>query len=92
MGYLRHESASSIYNQLIPCLVQPNLVVGYEFIEFTKSLIKYLINEEIYYYSYKNLSIYFNTPLININNKNSIDEIIKYKKLNLVRVIYQLEI
>ena len=92
MGLLQHESVISIYNQLIPCLVHPNLVVRYEFIEFTKSLIKYLTNEEIYYYLYKNLSIYFNIPLININNKNSIDEIIKYKKTNLDRVIYQLEI
>ena len=92
MGYLQHESAASIYNKLIPCLVHPNLEIRHEFIEFTKSLIKCLTNEEIYYYLYKTLSVYFSIPLININNKSSIDAILKYKKINLDRVIYQLEL
>jgi len=92
MGYLQHETAASIYNKLMPCLVHPNLVIRHEFIEFTKSLMKCLTNGEIYYYLYKTLSVYFSIPLININNKSSIDAILKYKKINLDRVIYQLEL
>ena len=92
MGYLQHEESASIFNKLIPCLVHPNLFVRYEFIDFTKSLINYLSNEEIILYLNKTLSEFFYIPLFDINNKINIDSILNYKKLNLERVIYQMEL
>ena len=59
MEYLQHETAVSIFNKLLPCLVHPNLLIRHEFIEFTKSMINYLSKEEINYYLLKSLSQYF---------------------------------
>ena len=92
MEYLQHETTVSIFNKLIPCLVHPNLLIRHEFIDFTKSMINYLSQEEINYYLLNSLSQYFFIPLLDINNNINIDEIIKYKKVNLDRVIYQLEL
>ena len=92
MGYLQHEESASIFNKLIPCLVHPNLLVRYEFIDLTKSLINYLSNEEIFLYLNKTLSEFFYIPLFDMHNKININSILKYKKLNLDRVIYQMEL
>lgn len=92
MDYLQHETAVSIFQKLIVCLVHPNLLIRYEFIEFTKSMLNYLSQEEINYYLYTPLTQYFSVPLLDINNAINMDEILKYKKANLDRVIYQLEL
>ena len=92
MEYLQHETAVSIFKKLIPCLVHPNLLIRHEFIDFTKSMLNYLSQEEINYYLLKPLSYYFFIPLLDINNTINMDEIVKYKKVNLDRVIYQLEL
>ena len=60
MGYLQHDSAASIYNKLMPYLVHPNLLIRYELIDLTKSLVNYLTQEEIYEFLLQNLSQYFN--------------------------------
>ena len=41
MGYLQHESASNIFTNLLPYFVHPNLLIRYEVIDMTKSLINY---------------------------------------------------
>ena len=92
MGFLQHESATSIFNKLIPCLVHPNYLIRYEFIDFTKSLINYLSNNEIFHYLYKSLHDYFFIPIIEVENAINIDSILLYKRVNLDRVIYQLEL
>ena len=92
MEYLNHEVAASTFNKLMPCLVHPNLLIRHEFIGLIKSIISYLSKEEIYNYLYKSLSKYFLIPIIDIDNNTDIDSILKYKKLNLNRVIYQLEL
>ena len=92
MGYLQHEQAISIFRQLLPCFVHPNVLIRYEYIELTKSLFNYLSIEEICYHLYKDLSNYISIPLIFINNKIKTTDIITYKKANLDRVIYQLEL
>ena len=92
MGYLQHSSASSIFLKLIPCLVHPNYFIRHEIIDLTKSLINYLDSDEIYSYLYKPLSEYFFIPIIGADNNINIDSILLYKKANLERVIYQLEL
>ena len=91
MGYLQHDSAASIYNKLMPYLVHPNLLIRYELIDLTKSLVNYLTQEEIYEFLLQNLSQYFNIPLIELNSKN-IEDILTYKKVYLDRIIFQLEL
>ena len=92
MGYLQHISAASIFLKLMPCLVHPNYLIRYEIIDLTKSLINYLSFDEIYYYLYKPLSEYFFIPIIEADNNINVDSILLYKKANLDRVIYQLEL
>ena len=92
MGYLQHISAASIFLKLMPCLVHPNYLIRYEIIDLTKSLINYLNFDEIFYYLYKPLSEYFFIPIIEADNNINVDSILLYKKANLDRVIYQLEL
>ena len=92
MGYLQHETSASIYNKLIPYLVHPNLLIRYEIIDLTKSLLNYLSSEEIFFLLNNSLSQFFYIPLFDINNKIDFDTILNYKKANLDRVIYLLEL
>ena len=91
MGYLQHDSASSIFTKLLPYLVHPNLLIRYEVTDLTKSIINYLTQDEIYELIFQNLSEYFNIPIVGINSSN-VEDILKYKKLFLDRIIYQLEL
>jgi phosphoinositide-3-kinase regulatory subunit 4 len=91
MGYLQHEQVISIFRKLLPCLVHPNVLIRHEIMELTKSIVNYLSIEEIYSNLYKELSQYISLPLIAVKNKFPFD-IILYKKANLDRVIYQLEL
>ena len=91
MGYLQHDSAISIFNKLMPYLVHPNLLIRYELVDLTKSLIGYLTQDEIYENLFPNLFEYFTIPIIEINTKN-IEDILKYKKVYLDRIIFQLEL
>ena len=92
MGYLRHEKSVEVFNKLIPCLVHPNLLIRDEFIDLTKSLINSLSGQQLFFYLNKSLSDYFFVPFFDLNNNLDIDSILIYKKVNLDRVIYQLEL
>ena len=92
MGYLQHEQSVEVFNKLIPCLVHPNLLVRYEFIDLTKFLIDSLSENESFFYLNKSLSDYFFIPIFDMHNKINIDLILIYKKVHLDRVIYQLEL
>ena len=92
MGCLQKETSASIYKKLKPCLVHPNLLIRYEFIELTKSLINSFSKEEIFYYLQESLSEYFYIPLFDSNNCINFDSLLTYKRANLDRVIYQLEL
>ena len=91
MGYLQHDSASSIYTKLLPYLVHPNLLIRYEMVDLTKSIINYLTQDEIYELIFQNLSEYFSIPIVGINSQN-FEDILKYRKLCLDRIIFQLEL
>ena len=91
MGYLQHDSAISIFKKLMPYLVHPNLLIRYELVDLTKSLISYLNQDEIYEFIFPNLIEYFTIPIVEIN-KNNIEDILNYKKIYLDRIIFQLEL
>ena len=91
MGYLQHESASNIFTNLLPYFVHPNLLIRYEVIDMTKSLINYLTQDEIYQLLFHSMTDYFTVPIVEINSKN-IEEILNYKKIHLDRIIFQLEL
>ena len=91
MGYLQHDSAISIFIKLMPYLVHPNLLIRYELVDLTKSLIEYLTQDEIYELFCGYLYQYFTIPIIEINSKN-IEDILNYKKVYLDRIIFQLEL
>ena len=91
MGYLQHDRVVSIFIQLIPYLVHPNLLIRKELINLTKSLINYLTKEEIIALLLQNLKDYFTIPINEINSKN-IDDILNYKKIHLNRILFQLEL
>ena len=91
MNYLAHDSAISIFEKLLPYLVHPNLLIRYELIDLTKSLINYLTKDEMSEILRKGLSKYFTIPILEINSKN-IEDILNYKKVYLDRIIFQLEL
>ena len=91
MGYLQHDSASSIFTKLLPYLVHPNLLIRYELVDLTKSIINYLTQDEIYELIFQSLKEYFNIPIVGINSKN-VEDILKYRKLYLDRIIFQMEL
>ena len=82
MGYLQHESASNIFTNLLPYFVHPNLLIRYEVIDMTKSLINYLTQDEIYQLLFHSMTDYFTVPIVEINSKN-IEEILNYKKIQI---------
>ena len=92
MGYLQHEKSVEVFNKLIPCLVHPNLLIRDKFIDLTKSLINSLSGQQLFFHLNKSLSDFFFVPLFDLNNYLDIDSILIYKKFNLDRVIYQLEL
>ena len=92
MGCLQKEASASIFKKLKPCLVHPNLLIRYEFIELTKSLINSFSKEEIFYYLQESLSEFFLIPLFDENSEINFDSLLTYKRVNLDRVIYQLEL
>ena len=91
MGYLQHDSASNIFIKLMPYLVHPNLLIRYEMMDLTKSLIDYLNQEEIYQFLFHSLTDYFTIPIVEVDSKN-IEDFFKYKKVYLDRIVFQLQL